>query len=101
MAPIPIRKWIAAEQLARDAEKRAAKLLRVANNCPRPKRLREAKASDIREGAIIWYKHGGDNDAGFWMMVAEPLHYGDPFKAYVAHDGCRYGLDDAWVQIGA
>lgn len=57
--------------------------------------LRRAKADDIREGAVVWHENG--DDGWFWNVVVEPRHYGDPFKAYVADDGSRYGLDGAWV----
>ena len=30
-------------------------------------------------------------------LVDEVLRPNDPFKAYTAEDGSRYGLDDAWV----
>lgn len=57
--------------------------------------LRRAVADDIAIDAVIY--HSGGDDGWFWHVVEEPLHYGDDFKAYVAEDGCRYGLHDAWV----
>lgn len=57
--------------------------------------LRQAKADDMREGAIVWHDNG--DEGWFWNIVVEPRHYGDAFKAYVADDGCRYGVDGAWV----
>ncbi len=57
--------------------------------------LRQAKAGDIREGVIVWHANG--DDGWFWNIVVEPRHYGDAFKAYVADDGSRYGLDGAWI----
>jgi hypothetical protein len=68
-----------------------------AGKCPLPENLRPATPSDIIEGAIIWYKHG--DDGHFWQIVEEVLWPEDPWKAYCAMDGCRYGLDDSWVEV--
>lgn len=65
---------------------------------PPPKSaLRKARADDIRYGLIIWHDRAAEHGGWFWHVVDEPLHYGDAFKAYTADDGCRYGLDGAWV----
>lgn len=65
---------------------------------PPKDKLRKARAEDIRPGLLVWHDNG---DYGwFWHVVREPLHYGDAFKAYCADDGCRYGLDGAWVMDG-
>lgn len=69
-----------------------------ADKCPPPKNRRSAKASDIMEGVIIWHEREKQYGDDFWNIVAEPLHYGDPFKAYVADDGCRYGIEGAYVE---
>ena len=69
--------------------------LRAAVDGTLPDSLRPATANDIRPGAIIWYKEGYDGP--FWAIVEEVLRPDDPFKAYTAEDGSRYGLDDAWV----
>lgn len=63
---------------------------------PPVQKLRPAQACDIVIDAIIYY-FDGDNGP-FWRIVEEPLHYGDAFKAYEADDGCRYGLDGAFVE---
>lgn len=61
-----------------------------------PDNLRPATAADITIGRIIYYNHG---DFGpFWKEVFEVRHPDDAFKAYVADDGSRYGLYDAWVR---
>lgn len=62
-----------------------------------PRSVRPAKSSDIKLGQILWYKEG-DFDP-FWKVVCEVLRPNDFFKAYVAEDGCRYGLDDAYVEV--
>lgn len=68
-----------------------------ADKCPLPTNLRPATSKDIIEGAIIWYKHG--DDGHFWRIVGDVLRPSDPYKAYCAEDGCRYGLDDAWIEV--
>jgi hypothetical protein len=71
--------------------------MRVAWRARPPKtKLRPAVPKDIKPGQIIW--HGGDNRDWYWNTVEEVLHPSDKFKAYVAEDGCRYGLDQAWVR---
>lgn len=69
----------------------------MADKCPPPKKHRPAVASDIVEGAIIWNEYG--DEGHYWNIVSKPLHYGDPFKAYMADDGCRYGLDGAYIAL--
>ena len=68
-----------------------------------PKNLRPAKAKDIVEGAVIWYPEwktdDPEDDSRAWNIVNEVLRPSDPFKAYVAHEGCRYGLDGAFVEL--
>ena len=79
-----------------EAQKTINDCLDVAKKCPLPKNLRPATAKDIIEGAVIWYKDG--DDGAFWQIVEEVLRPNDLWKAYCAIDGCRYGLDDAWVE---
>jgi hypothetical protein len=66
-----------------------------ATNSPPPV-LRPARPDDISKGAAIWYRN--EEYGWYWNIVAEPLFYGDDWKAYVADDGCLYGLHDAWVK---
>lgn len=64
-----------------------------------PANLRPATAADVQPGQIMWHKTG---DFGpYWHIVAEVRHPDDQFKAYVADDGCRYGLHGAWVEVDA
>lgn len=90
----------AQREIIEGAKRRIAQARAQADKCPVPVNLRPAKASDITEGAIIWYPEWAKADSG-WAVVAEPLHSfggGDPWKAYRADDGCRYGLRDAFVE---
>lgn len=62
---------------------------------PHREEIRRATPNDIKVGTIIWNEKG---DNGWFWNVVEEVHYpNDPFKAYTADDGCRYGLDGAWV----
>lgn len=74
----------------------------LAEAAPFPANVRQANADDIQPGAIIWYKRDDSphyDRPYYWNVVETPLHYGDAFKAYIAEDGCRYGLQGAWVEV--
>jgi len=65
-----------------------------------PKKVRPATEHDITYEAVIWYTgETMDDDEPCFMIVEEVHHPSDPWKAYTAEDGCRYGLDDAWVEV--
>ena len=68
-----------------------------------PSNLRPATAEDIKVGALIWYDASDSLDSTsepyYCMVVEEVLRPNDPWKAYSAEDGCRYGLDGAMVEI--
>jgi len=64
-----------------------------------PDRLRPAEPKDIIIGAVIWYPEWAKWDGGRgWNVVDEVYRPDDQWKAYCAHDGCRYGLDGAFVE---
>lgn len=65
---------------------------------PHPSRLRVARPEDVRMGAVFWYRI--TEAEPYWKVVTEVLWPNDDFKAYVADDGCRYGLLNAWVEQG-
>ncbi len=60
--------------------------------------LRRATAKDVVVGNVFYY-HPSTKHA-FWQIIRDVRWPDDDFKAYVAEDGCRYGLDDAWVENG-
>jgi hypothetical protein len=62
-----------------------------------PEDVRPAASDDIVVGQIVYHIDG--DDGPFWNIVEEVLRPNDSFKAYCADDGCRYGLDGAWVKI--
>lgn len=63
---------------------------------PPIEQLRPAIADDVVEGAVFYYGVGGADP--FWQIALSVQYPDDAFKAYVAEDGCRYGLHDAWVE---
>lgn len=58
--------------------------------------LERATSLDIYRGNILYYRV--DEQEPYWKEVCEVQYADDQFKAYVAEDGCRYGLDQAWVR---
>jgi len=64
-------------------------------NVPKMFGLREAEEADIFMGATVWLF--GDYNIVYKKIVAELLHAGDPWKAFCADDGCRYGMLDLYV----
>jgi hypothetical protein len=93
-----IQAWIDAEAKVAEARAAADQAQEDADVAAPPTRLRPATSRDIVEGAILWYP---DWDERKWAMVGEVLRPGDPWKAYSSHDGCRYGLEGAFVEIDA
>jgi len=69
-----------------------------AENCPEPAVLTQATAANIIEGSIIWYVTD-DELQTCWVIVEEVLNPSDEFKAFCADDGCRYGLDGAYIEV--
>lgn len=59
--------------------------------------LRPAEAEDVQVGAVIWYEVRADRYVP--VLVEEVINPNDPYKAYTADDGCRYGLDGAMVEV--
>lgn len=69
----------------------------ILKTSPFPEHTRPANHADMKVGAVLWYKDF-DDGAG-WQIVEEVLHPKSNWKAYVAEDGCRYGLDGAFVRV--
>jgi hypothetical protein len=93
-----IQAWMDAEAKVKEARDVADQAYEdAAHHAALPARLRPAKASDIVEGAVLWYPA---LDECKWAAVEEVYRPSDPWKAYCAHDGCRYGLDGAFVEDG-
>ena len=63
-----------------------------------PANLRKAKPEDIVLDNVIWYK-GNEYHGDFCKIVDEVLHPDSMYKSFCAEDGCRYGLDNAYVEI--
>ena len=62
-------------------------------------KLRRAKPDDIQIGTTIYYPDGDKKNPFIKCVVKDLLIRGDPYKAYEAEDGCRYGLKDAYVIV--
>lgn len=61
-----------------------------------PDDLRPASAEDIVVGAAVWL---WTDDERYRLMIIESVkNPSDPYKAFVAHDGCRYGLANLKVE---
>jgi hypothetical protein len=67
---------------------------------PGKKNLRQATPLDIREGNVIWQLDCDDGEP-HWQIIEWVRDPDDPFKAFEASDGCRYGLHDCWVEVEA
>jgi len=71
--------------------------LNKAQSEPFPKKLRPATAKDIKKGKLIYYPEA-EHCTPFWQIVDEVMRPSSDYKAYCAEDGCRYGLDGAFVE---
>ena len=91
-----IREWICAQDHTRNARIEEKKALDKAESAGLPKGLVKAQSKDITQGNVIWYPEW-DGDRS-WNVVDEVLCPNDNWKAYCAHDGCRYGLEGAFVE---
>jgi hypothetical protein len=95
-----ISSWLNADKKLKKAMQNKDVAFEKAYKAPLPKHLRKATYEDIVSGAIIWYpRFANDSYSENWKYVDEVLSPQDAFKAYYAHDGCRYGLDGAYVEF--
>jgi hypothetical protein len=62
---------------------------------PSKRKLRAAHRGDIKVGQVFYYS---EKIEPYWMIVEEILNVDSEFKAFVAHDGCRYGISGAFVR---
>jgi hypothetical protein len=72
-------------------------LFDVAKESPFPSNLRQATPEDVCVGNIFYYPKENIDDS-FWQIIEEVRYPDDDFKAYLAEDGCRYGLNGAFVE---
>lgn len=96
-----MQNWFVAEEAASKARKAADMALARAEKLKAPKHLRPATSKDIKVNAIIWYPGSKQEylDRDYWKCVEKVLYPSDDWKAYEAHDGSRYGLRGAYVEI--
>lgn len=57
--------------------------------------FRQATELDIVVGKVVYII--GDDNIMYRKVIEEVLTPSDPWKAFSADDGCRYGLDDLYV----
>ena len=84
-----------------NAEEIIARARLQAKRAKPPKyKLRPATPDDIRVNQILWREttYLDNRTIWYWNIVEEVLDPSSKFKAYLAEDGCRYGLDCAWVR---
>lgn len=95
--------YLQAERELQAAREKVANAKVLASETARPVgALRVATAADIMVGALLWYKRdedGDDENTWFWCIVEDVLRPNDLWKAFTAHDGYRYGLDGAMVEV--
>jgi len=60
--------------------------------------FRQARPNDFIEGKIV-YIEGDDGDL-HKKKIGKILKPDDPWKAFCADDGCRYGLDGCFIKDG-
>ena len=99
-----IKKYLDAVEAEEIAHDNTVKAEEAAYAAKLPKNLRPAIAKDIVEDAIIWYPDGGEEPEGedpgrpYWKIVSEVLYPSDRWKAFCATNGCRDGLEGAFVE---
>jgi len=91
--------WFEAEAAAAEANRREQEALEALEDAPLPENLRPATPADIVEDAILWYPPVNGRDFHYWMRVGKVMYPDDDFRAYVSHDGGRYGLRGAFVEV--
>lgn len=63
--------------------------------------LRPLRSEDVVVGQIVWGRHErGEHEPAeyYWHVIDQVRDPDDGWKAYVADDGCRYGLEGHWVE---
>lgn len=76
-----------------------ARAEREAHLYPPPRWRRAATPEDVVFGQVIWHERSEEDGGDYWHVVDQVRDPNDAFKAYVADDGCRYGLDGAYVEV--
>ena len=85
-----------AQQSIRNSERLINQALERVRRCPSPERIRPAKPSDIKPGAILWYIHTKSEGGSYWLMVQKRSKV--PGK-YITEVGCTTSFEDAHIEI--
>lgn len=96
-----IQQWLDACKRIEEAMIFQEVTLNEAINIPAPpeEHLREATSDDVRVGNVFWYLRDKEQHGSYWILINEVYRPNDPWKAFCGHDGCRYGLEGAMVEI--
>lgn len=85
-----------AQQSIRNSERLINQALERVRRCPSPERIRPAKPSDIKRGAILWYIRTKAEGGSYWLMVQKPSKV--PGQ-YVTETGLTTSFKNAHVEI--
>ena len=96
-----IQQYLEARQELKEVEEKESLLEHQSRAAKIPKNLRPATPEDIVLDNTIWYPSTFDDpfEEDCWKLVEEVYNPADDYKAYLAQDGCRYGLDGAFVEV--
>ena len=82
-------------EIIEEAYRKISEARESALRCEIPQNMRKATSRDIVEGNILWYP---DPDRNCWALIDDVHNPSDRFKAFSDDDGCRRGLDGAFVE---
>jgi len=102
MPPEPhplIKECIEARAALQAAMKRSLDADEAAECVPLPASLRPATMADVAVGAIVWHPTDAERGSRPWVQVWKLLGLDDVDAVFVGHDGCRYDLTGAFVEI--
>jgi len=89
----------ALEEIIAIVERDIATWRELAKACPLPDNLRPMTAEDVKVGQVVWRKpEDVDENYPLWQIVEEIRDPRDKWKAFI-YNGCRYGLDGAFVEV--
>ncbi len=85
------------EELLEPMRKAVVAARRKAEQLPIPANARPATPADIKVGQVVWYSDFDEGAQTTWVRVDVVICPNSQQKAFVAEDGCRYGLDGALI----
>jgi hypothetical protein len=94
-----IRESIEARAALQAAMTRSLEADEAAELAPMPANLRPATEADLSPGALIWHPTDAERGSRAWVQVWKLVRPDDDGAAFVGHDGCRYDLTGAFVEV--